>query len=315
MGKIKYTGQQKAFEGTAGSIPDNQSIQLAVKGTRTVGEQSSVTKNMLTIAGLSYLDMFDPKRTTQPIDMATYRGFPILTINALNFDGLVFPITGGYEGYINFTLNSNTRRVGYPYRLFVQAWSGDGFTPPGEPDSPAPSDNYAETVINVTAGTVLNQTIQLNFDEIIVDVFSEVAEFTLRVNYLDDPWGAGMLSNQFYFNVGFTETKNTFGEHQFTVAPVSNSDPYPYQHVLLPLDGSTCNSVVTGEQLTVFSDSANLSAGGLISTASNVMTPISAGFYSFQNSSTFYVLTVSLSGSDSFVSNITNCGSTPPIIP
>jgi hypothetical protein len=180
-------------------------------------------------------------------------------------------------------------------------------------DSPGQSANYAETVLNIGTGSVFSQSVQLSFDEVEVDILSEVAEFTLRVNYKDNPWGSGLASNQFYFNTATTESKNTFGEYEFTVAPSVWEDPYPYTFTVFPLDGTTCGSQINGSDITIFSDSANiLTVGSAASLAADTMSTVTAGGYSYELNGTYYVLSVTLSGGNTSITTVTDCGNTPP---
>ena len=91
MGRVSGTGYAKIFEGSATdpdgvNIPDSNSIQAAIKGT--LDNPTTAIKNMDTLASLSKLDMFVPKRTTLPIDTAAYRQFPTPTI-LFNFNGFL----------------------------------------------------------------------------------------------------------------------------------------------------------------------------------------------------------------------------------
>lgn len=313
MGRIKYTGQQKAFEDAPATIPNNQSIQLAVKGTRTSAEQNSVVKNMQTIASFAYLDMFDPKRTTTPNSMVQFRGYPCITIEITNIIAQVLP--DGAGGWLDFTLRSGGMRVGFPYRLHIQAYSGTGFTPP-EPDNPdSPSQNYQETTITIGAGTVFNQRISLPFNEVIVNQQSNQATFTLIVNYLDNPWDEGFASNIFYFLNDSTETKGNFGDLTVNITPMANNpNPFPISHTLTPISNTNCGTYsITGSSITAFSNSTDLSVTGSdVSQVGNTMTPIATGSYLWQGGGNSYLLTVTLSGGSTFVSAVVNCGNTPP---
>ena len=109
MGRIRYFGAQKAFEGTPMTIPDEQSIQYAVKMTLPSGSRAGVTKNMQTIATSSIFNLFDPKRTTAPVDMAQFRGYPKPTVT------LIYGLAEFRDNNVavNFGVQTNNI-VGYP---------------------------------------------------------------------------------------------------------------------------------------------------------------------------------------------------------
>lgn len=317
MGRVPYTLQGKMFEGSptnGTNLRDQNSIQGAVKWT--ISNTNLATKNFQQLVSLAHFDLFDPKRTTIPVDAVSFRGYPTLTIELTDFEGVVLP--GGANGSIQFNLNSNNRFVGYNYNLFIQAWSGDGFTPP-EPDNPdSPSDNYAETNVNVNAGVILNQSILMLFDEVIINPLSTQAIFTIRVEFRDNSVdGANLNPNIFYFKVGSTETRGFFGDTQFNVSPLPNNpNPYPNSHQVTPLTNSDCPPNIAGSQFEIFSNSTNLSAvGSIVSLVGNVMDPVTPGFYSYGFGNTTYILQITLikGGTESVVFSATECDTSGPI--
>jgi hypothetical protein len=257
MGRIRFTGNQKAFEGSPSGIPDANSIQSAVKWT--LDNTNLATKNMITLASLAKRDMFVPKRTTAPVDMGQFRGFPQITIDVEILDTYVIENETGNAGQVTFNLKQNNK-VGYNYRLFVEVWSGDSFTPE-EPDNPdSPSGNYKSNTFEVSAGVVLDQPYSFIFDEVIVDVFSGVAEFTMKITYTELVTGSDYVSNTVYINYNGSEISDSFRDIEFTVAPYTGTPTpiFPFEFTVMPIDTFSCNAVSTVDPLTFYSDSSSL---------------------------------------------------------
>lgn len=166
MGRILYGNiPQKAFEGNPSSIPDTQSIEYCVKMTLPSGQRSNVTKNMQVIANNSKLDMFDPKRTTLPISMAQFRGYPKPTVTviegvaeftstnaAINF-GLLINNIVGYDithNDVNFPLN---------FLVFQGTDTINGVTP--TVNIPIGSTSQGATILNFAGSYGTSTTITI----------------------------------------------------------------------------------------------------------------------------------------------------------
>jgi hypothetical protein len=306
MGFVATSGQSKAFTGTPSSIPDHNSIQQAIAGT--LSTPSNATRNLQTLASESHKDMFVPKRSTNPVDCLTFRGYPQLTFNVSYNTGEVYSTGGGnYGGSITINLNSNSRFVGFPYRLVIQVWTGGGFTPP-EPDNPGgPSNNYTTSTLNIPAGTTLTGTQTFTPPQVILENGS--ANFEILITYYRAVDGVNYAQGNAYFanlNTG-TEVSATLRSFNYTVsAPVL---PYPFSHVIYLTDASSCEANVIGQQ-TVFANTDFIASPGVQLSASNssyVNITNNVNYHWFTGN-TKYRLTLRTVSGVTTVLNVTNCG-------
>ncbi len=310
MGFINYTGLSKAFTGEPFTVLDTNSIQAAVAGTLT--NQASATKNMITLATVSHLDMFAPKRTAPPNSTSGFRGYPKLTFNYTLISKTVYPdaqSSTGYKGTLSFSLNSNNRFVGFPYRIFIQVFSGTSFTPP-EPDNPGgASGDYFETTIDVGTGGTFNQTFNLLLTDVDFSALSNTTTYSINIYYTQSVGGQPYVSSNFYlFNGTEDLDSNVVRSLEEVVSPQANQNPYQFAFTFTPISAFDCLASQTGAPITVWSESPNLSIGSIISLSTSQMVAFTGDYEWFSNSDRYVVvIRQNFTTGNSFVNNLQLC--------
>jgi|GEM_PF-5761919 hypothetical protein len=253
MGRVSNTGYSKAFEGTANGVSDFNSIQKAIKGTIT--DTSLATKNMNTLANLARLDMFVPKRTNPPVDMASFRGFPQATINVAHNIQSADTSLGTAAHTFNFTFNN---KVGYDVKIQINIEHNEEI-----------NDTSTQEVIIIPAGnTSFFATVDVPFT--INNQFQ-----TISINALDNTYFGETYKSTFYSNTPL----------DFTVM-VSDPNALP-PYISRNIDKTIayqCGAPSVQDDITAYQDrSDDIAVNKYIYTDTALSTPLPSHSYRYYN--------------------------------
>jgi hypothetical protein len=324
MGRVPNTGSAKLFYGQPFSIPDLHSVYYAVSGTS--GGQI-LNRDFKFLVSRSNLDMFVPKRIDYPIAASQYKGYPQLTLNLDLLSTSAYPEAPDSQRYtatIGVRLNTNSRVVGYTYRVFVEVFDTDnGFILPA-PDEPEVTEplRYDSHTFEIQPGNTFNQQYVFSLKDFRYNTNTNTGRATIRITYLEEiiP-GTGFESGlQHRCYLKYPVPINDSNEIQIPEASfpdykelsydviVSDGNPtrvYPSIYTLypvVPLELPTSNWCTTYE---IAGDSFDVfTAGGIpaISTPVSLnafeMVPVDYGWYRVDSldfpSGTFYIVQVAL---------------------
>lgn len=302
MGRVPINQQGKFFEGTptnATNLSDANSVQGAVKGS--VNNPASVTKNASTIASLSKLDMFIPKRTTLPIDAATFRLYPTPSITISDSFTTTVISENNLQGTLTLVLSVNNK-VGYNYRIDFEIYTNNNKT------SFSTATKYmaaGETSFRNTSFTgAISNSIEINFPNVTTNTVCNVDFFFTDLMNTDsfNAYPAFNTNGLAYFN------RSNFAVN------VGATSPYTRRFSVRQVDFLSCfGDPISSFNNNLYTNVTTLGNNAQVFLNAEGTQNYPTGIYENQNPSTgnysIFEIFLNTSTGKTQIRNFTNCGS------